>query len=342
MVLSSVGQSFTINSDATLGYVKFVTYRGGVNNNPKGFLIARLYHGVVSGSGIVPIDNPINFGILAVSNVVNMEDLTGVDWDTFTFSGSQQYNLKADVVYVIQVAVLSATVLDSTNNVWVHGPTSNCVAGVESVFFTGTWKTYASYDVCVQVYDINDNLLYECPLTGCVAYGYDILDTVHPRVIIIEVKNARTIANSEYDVLSYTTSISIGNEDKEEGWFSALGFMGKALRLLGGRMIRRAAKKKEELYLSLYVHGIALYRSKSIYSISGKVSTMINNLFNIIGLSSLKESVEYSISGKVKNILKESINIKGSALHKTNQSLNVAGKKSYMDIIKILEDEDNE
>jgi len=187
VVLSSVGQSFTLNSNATLGYVKFVTYRGGLNNNPVGYLIARLYRGIVSGSGVIPLDDPANSGILAKSDSVDMEELTGVTWDTFTFSGAQQYNLILGLKYIIQVAVLSATVLDASNNVWVRGPSVNCVTGVESVYYSSAWHTYANYDVCIQVFDTEDNLLYECPLSGCAAYGHDILDTVHPEISVINI-----------------------------------------------------------------------------------------------------------------------------------------------------------
>jgi len=181
MALSACGQSFTLASDAILGYVKFVTYRGGVDNLPVGFLVARLYRGVAFGGGIIPDDDPVNSGILAESNPVDMETLTGW-WNTFTFSGSQQYTLEAGVTYVIQVEVLSATVLDATNNVWVQGPNVNCVVGVESYYNTITWLTATTYDVCVQVFDTGDNLLYECPDEGCHSYGHDVLDSRHPSI----------------------------------------------------------------------------------------------------------------------------------------------------------------
>lgn len=182
MVLSGVGQSFTMVGNKNLGKVKFYINKTG---SPTGTLIARLYHGILDGFGrYIPDDDPINGSILAHSDLLDMDDIDVIyRWEDFVFSGDQQYSLVNGVVYVVQLEVYESDDIDVSNNIHVWGTLDpTCCTGNESGYKDNVWTSW-NYDVCMRVYDADINLLYLCDQTGCAGgYGYDTLNGVFPYI----------------------------------------------------------------------------------------------------------------------------------------------------------------
>jgi len=144
---SAVGQSVTPTKRCKLTKVRFYVGRIG---SPQGILVARLYKGDESGK---PIDDPVNSGILAQSNDFSISDLTmgGADPEEFIFSETQQYIMEKEKTYVVQLLVLSATMLDASNYVFLEG-CDDCVSGNASAYQYSAWVSITDEDLVIYVY----------------------------------------------------------------------------------------------------------------------------------------------------------------------------------------------
>ena len=178
MLYSALGNSFTPSENGSITKVSFYVKR---INNPIGNLIAYIYRATLVGSNYIPLDNPVGTGIIAESNLLDMEDLIAV-YNLEEFTLTSPLPVTTDSVYVAQMVVHDATLLNEDNCVFILGwaSTGNCTGNGSTYDADGGWVG-RDIDLSLLV-DAGVTRLYTC--AEGIASG-SLKDVHPPRILTI-------------------------------------------------------------------------------------------------------------------------------------------------------------
>lgn len=95
---SALGQSIKTSKDYRITRVKFRMLRTA---DAEGIVVAHLY----ASTGVYGVDSIPTGSPLAISNPINISTLLPYKYAEFTFPSNQQYMLRKDVVYCIELVV---------------------------------------------------------------------------------------------------------------------------------------------------------------------------------------------------------------------------------------------
>lgn len=156
---SDVGQCFTTPNNGKQYKITKVKFHVGKSFSPVGVLVARLYalSGVYGASGI-PLDNPLDSGILAESEEIAMESIGIAGLFTFNFFGTQQYLMRPNTNYCIVISCKSASLIDGSNFITLGVDTSGEHGGNSIGYRQSDWKYWVAYDVIFYVYGEEESL----------------------------------------------------------------------------------------------------------------------------------------------------------------------------------------